>query len=305
MATNRTPARHSGVCALIHAETDLAVRPSTCPSSPAPPDRSTKPTCHRSAVTSQASPASVRRNFAFPRRVSSMPSRSVSGVVAGRAFLACAANAACAIGQETWWSRADWITVRPRSETPAPADSRSRQVSLARDGICGSASVKVLRGQTASWQRQRRLFHISSVRRPATGRSRGLVVTQECGRSERMPQSGQHLACSSTVTRASIGFPSLPVTTEVTATPSRPSRRVASLVKPVTFSRSLLSQRLGRGSSRPASADRRGTWPRTCPRFALTGDEDPGQAVGRQARSRAASSCHCPIGGVAGSAVRT
>jgi hypothetical protein len=108
-------------------------------------------------------------------------------------------------------------------------------------------------------------LHISSVRRPATGRSRGLVVTQECGCSERMPQSGQHLACSSTVTRASIGFPSSPVTTEVTATPSRPSRRVASLVKPVTFSRSLLSQRLGRGPVRSASADGRGTWPRTCP----------------------------------------
>jgi hypothetical protein len=121
----------------------------------------------------------VSRNFAFPRRISSIPSRSTSGVTAGNAFLACAANAACAIGQEISWSRADWITVRPRSATAAPADSLSRPVSLARAGICGSASVNVLRGQAAWRQRHRRLFHVSSVRRPATGRSRGRVVTQE------------------------------------------------------------------------------------------------------------------------------
>jgi hypothetical protein len=236
MATNRTPLRQAPVCASIQSETVFAVRPSTCPSSLAPPFRSTNPTCQRSVMTSQTSLPSApvaRRNLALPRRVSSMPRRSTGGVTAGSALTAYAANALFATGQEISWSREDWMTVRPRSATAAPADSRSRQVSLVRAGICGRASVKVLRGHSVVWQRQRRLFHVSSVHLPATGRSRGLVLTQECGSVERTPQSGQHLACSSVVTRASIGLSSSSSRTEVTATPSSPNRRVVSLVKPV------------------------------------------------------------------------
>jgi hypothetical protein len=132
-----------------------------------------------------------------------------------------------AIGQEISWSRADWRTVWPRSATAAPADSRSRQVRRVRAGICGRASVKVARGHSGVWQRQRRLVHVNAVRRPATGRSRGFVDTQDCGRCDRMPQSGIRLSSSSR-------------RTEATATPSSPNSRVVSLVKPVALCCDLL-----------------------------------------------------------------
>ncbi|WP_370351194.1 hypothetical protein [Catenulispora sp. EB89] len=38
--------------------------------------------------------------------------------------------------------------MRPRSATAAPAETRSQPVNLDRDGICGSASVNVRRGQS-------------------------------------------------------------------------------------------------------------------------------------------------------------
>jgi hypothetical protein len=237
------------------------VRPSTCPSSPAPSVRSQKPICHRSATTSQISPPSgpaTRRNFAFPRRVSSMPRCSTDGAAAGNAAAACAVNAACTIGQETSWSRADWITVRPRSATAVPADSRSLHVSRERGGIWGSDSVNVRRAQSGRQHFQRRLVHVRSVRRPATGRSRGLVRTQPCGCSDRKPQPGQHRACSSAVTRASIEISSPSNLTEATRTPASPNRRVVSLTKPVAFSRTSLSQQhedsqSATGASRPST----------------------------------------------------
>lgn len=47
MATNRTPARQAADCPSIQSETVLAVRPSTCPSSPAPPNSSSIPSRRR------------------------------------------------------------------------------------------------------------------------------------------------------------------------------------------------------------------------------------------------------------------
>lgn len=126
IATTWTPARHWRVWAPIHADTLAAVRPSTCPSSPAPPTRSTSPTRHRSATTSQISPpsgASTRRNFAFLRRVSSIPRCVTGGVSFGSA--AAAVNAVFATGHDTSKSRAACTTVRLRSATASPTEVRS------------------------------------------------------------------------------------------------------------------------------------------------------------------------------------
>ncbi len=75
---------------------------------PGTPTRSTSPTCHRSATTSQISPpsgASTSRNFAFPRRVSSIPRCVTGGVSFGSAASAAAVNAVFATGPDTSKSR--------------------------------------------------------------------------------------------------------------------------------------------------------------------------------------------------------
>jgi hypothetical protein len=142
------------------------------------------------------------------------------------------------------WSRAAWITVRPWSATAAPIEARSRPVSRARGGICGTDSVNVARSQASLRQRQRRFVQISAVWRPATGRSRGRVRTHECGCCEYCPHPGQHRPSPAAVTSAIKGLRSASSRTETASTPSRPSSRVVSLTKPVAPSRSLLSQQL-------------------------------------------------------------
>ncbi|KOU77382.1 hypothetical protein ADK57_02645 [Streptomyces sp. MMG1533] len=131
----------------------------------------------------------------------------------GSAASAAAVNAVFATGHDTSKSRAACTTVRPRSATASPTEVRSRDVNPDRGGIDGSASVNVLHRHCSLTHRHRRLVQVRPVRRPATGRSRGRVRTQECGRPDRTPQSGQHRACSSQVTGASIGtHPSSPMT---------------------------------------------------------------------------------------------
>ena len=138
------------------------------------------------------------------------------------------------------------MTVRPWSATAAPAACRSRRVSRARLGIWGSASVNVMRGHAAWRQRQRSLVQVSSVRRPAIQIAwPGVHPGVRMLRADSAGRTASGLFVGGT--RASIGLPSSPVVTETTATPSRPNRPVVSLVKPVAFSRSSLSRRLGRG----------------------------------------------------------
>src|SRR5439155_22843733 len=50
IATSCTPARQSGSRAANQLTTVAVARPSTCPSSPCPPDRSQNPTCQRSTA---------------------------------------------------------------------------------------------------------------------------------------------------------------------------------------------------------------------------------------------------------------
>jgi hypothetical protein len=139
------------------------------------------------------------------------------------------------MGQETSYSRAAWSTVRPWSATAAPIATLARAVIRWRGGICGTDSVNVARGHAGLRHRQRRLVQVNRVGRPATGRSRGRVRTQECGCREICPQPGQQRALWAAVTSASIGFSCSSRTQETTSTPSKPSRRVVSLVKPVAL----------------------------------------------------------------------
>ena len=65
------------------------------------------------------------------------------------------------------------ITRRPHdgaalSATAAPAEARSRVVNRLRGGTAATDSVNDLRGQPSWSQRQRRLLHTNSGRRPAT-----------------------------------------------------------------------------------------------------------------------------------------
>lgn len=131
-----------------------------------------------------------RRNFAFPRRVPSIPGCVTGGVSFGSA--AAAVNAVFATGHDTSKSRAACTTVRPRSVADSPTEVRSRDVNRDRGGIDGSASVDVLRRHCSLTHRHRRSVQVGPVHRPATCRSRGRVRTQECGRPDRTPQSGRH-----------------------------------------------------------------------------------------------------------------
>jgi hypothetical protein len=106
-----------------------------------------------------------------------MPSTGVVGGPLGSTRSAAVVNAACTIGQDRRWSRPDWVTVRPPSQTASPAACRSRHVTRARAGSCGTVSVNEVAGQSEHRQYQRRLCQISWQARPPTSRSRGLVAT--------------------------------------------------------------------------------------------------------------------------------
>jgi integrase len=83
------------------------VRPFDLPQQPGTADQVNQPDMPRSATTSQISPpsgASTRRNFAFPRRVSSIPRCVTGGVSFGSA--AAAVNAVFVTGHDTSKSRA-------------------------------------------------------------------------------------------------------------------------------------------------------------------------------------------------------
>ena len=122
-------------------------------------------------------------------------------------------------GQEISWSRADWIPVRPPSATATPAEARSLLVSRERDGIVGSDSVNDRRGQSVLPQAQRRFVHRRLVGLPASGKSRGRVVTRPNDRAERTPHPGQQCTSAQAVTSASIRFPDSSDSAEVTLYP--------------------------------------------------------------------------------------
>jgi len=154
-----------------------------------------------------------------------MPSGDTAGVAAGITFTACTRTDAITIGQEMRWSRADRTTVRPRSPTAAPTDSRSRTVSRARAAMAGNDSVNDRRGQSVWSQRQRRLCNRSSQCRPATGRSRGQVLVHSLTLMACTPRLGQIRARSSVVRRTS-GQPLACTLTDTTST--RPTQATRS-----------------------------------------------------------------------------
>jgi hypothetical protein len=115
------------------------------------------------------------------------------------------------------------------------AAARSRPVIRAPGGTWATDSVNVLRVQVGVSQRQRRLRQRSQQTRPATGRSRGRVVTHSFIRTARTPHLGQQRACSSAVARCTTGPPSATSSTATTASPARPSSGVVSLTMPVAL----------------------------------------------------------------------
>ena len=101
--------------------TAVVVRPSTWACRPCPPDRSTKLTCHRSAVVVHDPTSSWRTHGGFPRRTSSIRGTRTGPGSAGSTVLAWVANAAEFTGHDRGRSRAAGTTVAPRSATAAPA----------------------------------------------------------------------------------------------------------------------------------------------------------------------------------------
>jgi hypothetical protein len=95
-------------------------------------------------------------------------------------------NAAFTVGQDGSLSRADCSTVRPVSATAAPAEVRSLVVRRERGGIDGSDSVNDRRPHTGFRQAQRCFVHLSNGARPASGTSRGRVVTSRSERDDRI-----------------------------------------------------------------------------------------------------------------------
>ena len=116
-------------------------------------------------------------------------------------------------------------------------EARSLLVSRERDGIVGSDSVNDRRGQSVLPQAQRRFVHRRLVGLPASGKSRGRVVTRPNDRAERTPHPGQQCTSAQAVTNASIRFPDSSDSAEVTLYPSRPNNNVAVLSssKPVAL----------------------------------------------------------------------
>src|SRR6266536_4830630 len=117
IATYCTPARQSRSRAASQSTTVAVVRPSTCPSSPCPPDRSTKPTCQRSTAVRQVPVTSSRTHRGRPRRISSMPSTRTASGSAGRTAIACVVNAPDTTGQDRPLVARDCTIVRPPSTT--------------------------------------------------------------------------------------------------------------------------------------------------------------------------------------------
>ena len=194
------------------------------PAAPAPPDRSKKQVCHRSASSSVLPGLLIeRRNRARPRRCSSMPRCATGAGAWSSTGSAAAANASCATGQEIPACRAASAGVIPRSATSAPACSRSRAVTRHRGGTCGTDSVNVLRGHSWLPHFRRTLTHRRSTASPARRTSRGRVSTVSCTRSETVPQSGHAAAAGSSVTAHTSSAPSGPACTSVTCRPSTPN----------------------------------------------------------------------------------
>lgn len=101
MATWVTASRQACGCAVSHAVTAAAERPSTWPSSPPCPAASTKPVCHRSQTSTHRPVAGSRAHRGRPRRVSSMPSTATGGSGSASTGSTRSANAACTVAQDT------------------------------------------------------------------------------------------------------------------------------------------------------------------------------------------------------------
>jgi hypothetical protein len=235
IATTRTPARQAGSRAASQAPASALARPSTCPSRPCTPSRSTNPVCHRSAATVAVPVSGSTPKRGRPRRVSSMPSAVTGSGWAGRSMVASRANAADTVGQDSPWSRPAWVIVRPPTPTARPAAVFSRAVTRARGGSCGADSVNEPRPQLGVRQRHRRLRHTSrDLTGPVT--SRGRVTAQPRGALEGVRHAGHTASTSAAVTRCTTRHPSIgSSSTRSTTTPSNPSNNVVSSCTPALF----------------------------------------------------------------------
>ena len=180
-------------------------------------------------------------NRGRPRRVSSIPSTRTGSGSAGSIAVARSVNAADTTGQDTAMSRPTAVMVRPPTATAAPAASRSRPVTRAREGTCGIDSVNDDRAHPDSRHRHRRLRHTS---RAGTGSatSRGLVVThpftddagvRHDGHTARVSVSAS-FPCGA-VDRCTTRHPSGSSSTRSTTTPSSPTNNVVSSCTPVAL----------------------------------------------------------------------
>jgi len=167
IATTSTPSSQLWRRCSSHEMTSWAERPSTWPSSPWPPSRSTKPVCQESAICSQTP---------FPL--------AASGLVDAQTFerfrlggQTCV-NASDTTGQERPWSRPDWAMVRPASTTATPA-ARPQPAGQARTGGY--------------------LRHRLGERRPRTRRLLAVLAAlaphqpHRCPAARQIPREGPHM----------------------------------------------------------------------------------------------------------------
>jgi hypothetical protein len=157
IATTSTSSRQAWPRSASHRDTAALVRPSTCPSSPWPPAKSTNPVSHGSTSTHR--PSSPCRQRGRPKRVSSIPSRLVGAGSAGNNATAAVTDR-CTVGHDTRWLRATSATHR-FSPTASAIACRSRTVVRPRGGTTGTVSVNVRRAQSIVRHRHRRLCHNS------------------------------------------------------------------------------------------------------------------------------------------------
>jgi hypothetical protein len=131
------------------------------------------------------------RQWARPRRVSSISSTATGPGAAAATSCPAARKASITVGQDSRRSRAACMTVAPASRTRGPAVWRSRAVIRARAGAWLTCSVNDRREHAGSLQYQRRLRHTSSTPRSPHGRSRGRVTAQPFALVASTPHSGQ------------------------------------------------------------------------------------------------------------------